>query len=203
MKDKLKKFINGNIALSVALIILGIVIAIFPGQTIFFFTYGSGVIMLIYGIYLLISDRKSSFNPYEFSFLGVALLVFGINSFINPERIAVFLPVILGIWFISSSISKLRISIGLKSANKKLFISALILSFVSMGIGIYFVVNPMGAGETVMMILGILLAVYATCDLVNMVIFKKYFDMVNKYFNDKTDIKKIKEGEVVETDKKA
>ena len=51
MNEKLKKFINGNIALSVALIVLGVIIAVFPGETIFFFTYGSGVIMLIYGIY--------------------------------------------------------------------------------------------------------------------------------------------------------
>lgn len=197
MKEKLKKFINGNIALSVALIILGILIAVFPGQTIFFFTYGSGVIMLVYGVYLLIVGRRNYYSPFEFSFLGVALVVFGINAFINPDRIAVFLPIILGIWFISSSVSKLRICASLRSADKRYFISALILAFISMGIGIYFVVNPMEAQETVMMILGILLAVYAACDFVDMIIFKKYLDTVNKYFNNET--KKIQEGKIVKS----
>lgn len=199
MNEKLKKFINGNIALSVALIVLGVIIAVFPGETIFFFTYGSGVIMLIYGIYLLIAERQSYYSPFEFSFLGVALVVFGISAFINPDRIAAFLPVMLGIWFIGSSISKLKICIGLKSIDKRLFISALALVIISMAIGVYFIVNPIGATKTVMTILGILLAVYAVCDLADMIIFKKYFKEVNNYLE--KDIKKIKEGEIVKSKK--
>ena len=168
-KDQLKKFITSNIITSIIFIILGIVIAVFPETTISVFTYGAGAIMLLYGLYQLITDHN---HPFGLNFIGVALVVFGINSFVDPDRIASFLPTILGIWFISTSISKLQLSASLRKLNKTLFITSLILAFISILIGIYFVSSPMAATTALMTLLGILLAIYAASDLANMIIFR-------------------------------
>lgn len=200
MKDKLKKFINGNILLSILFALLGILIAIFPGETIMIFAYTTATIMLAYGIFLLISGRKSMFNPFGFSVLGVALVVFGINAFVNSERIVAFLPLVLGIWFIGASISKLKMCASLKAVSTKSYIFALILAFLSMGIGIYFVIFPIDASETITMILGILLAVYAVADLVDMIIFKTHMEKVNEYFDDIKQVTgktKVQEAKIV------
>ncbi len=189
MKDKLKKFINGNILLSILFITLGVFIALFPGETIMIFAYSTGTIMLAYGIFLLISGRKSMFNPFGFSILGVALVVLGLNAFVNSERIVAFLPLVLGIWFIGASISKLKMCASLKTVSLKSYILALILAFLSMGIGIYFVIFPIDASEKITMILGILLAVYAVTDLVDMIIFKKNMQKVDDFFS--KDIKQV------------
>jgi len=192
MQEQLNKFITSSIVTSIILTILGIVISIFPAETISVFTYGSGALMLLYGIYLLVTGRRNTFNPFDFSFLGVALVVFGIISFMNPDRIASFLPTILGIWFISTSISKLKLSISLRPMNRTLFITTLILSFVSIIIGIYFVTSPMAATEQLMVILGILLAVYAVSDLIDMIIFKKHLKDLLAQFDGVEVIKSAK-----------
>lgn len=202
MKDKLKKFINGNILLSTLFATLGLLIATFPGETITIFAYSTGTIMLAYGIFLLISGRKSMFNPFGFSILGIALVVLGLNAFVNSDRIISFLPIVLGIWFIGSSISKLKMCAGLKSVSLKSYVFALILAFVSMGIGIYFVIYPIDASETITMILGILLSVYALADLIDMIIFKKNIHKVDEYLNEEikqvTGKSKVQEAKVVD-----
>ena len=172
IKDQIKKFITSNIITSVIFIILGVIIAIFPETTINIFSYTAGAIMLLYGLYLLITGRRGSFDPFGFSFIGVALVIFGINSFVDPDRIASFLPTIFGIWFISSSISNLQLSASLRKLNRTLFITSLILAFISILIGIFLVSKPLEAGKGFMTLLGILLAVYATSDLANMIIFR-------------------------------
>ena len=172
IKDQIKKFITSNIITSVIFIILGVIIAIFPETTINIFSYTAGAIMLLYGLYLLITGRRGSFDPFGFSFIGVALVIFGIKSFISPITTASFLPTILGIWFISASISKLQLSASLRKLNRTLFITSLVLAFISILIGIYFVSSPLAATASLMTLLGILLAIYAASDLANMIIFR-------------------------------
>ena len=195
MQDQIKKFITSNIITSITLIILGIIIAIFPEATISVFTYGAGAIMLLYGLYQLITDRE---NPFGFNFIGVALVVFGINAFVDPDRIASFLPTILGIWFISTSISKLQLSASLRKLNRTLFITSLVLAFISILIGIFLVSSPLEAGKDFMILLGILLAGYAGSDLIDMIIFRINLGKLLTQF-DGAEV--IKNAEVIKTHK--
>ena len=81
-------------------IIAGLLLLVFPQQSLNVITYAIGAVALIYGILKIVSYfRNREYSPlftWEL-ILGIILVGIGIFSFTNPGGIFAILPIILGV----------------------------------------------------------------------------------------------------------
>ena len=78
----------------------GVLLVIFPQESLNVITYGIGIISLVYGVLRIISYfRNKSLSPFFAGelFLGIVLVAIGLFSFLNPGGIFAVLPIVLGI----------------------------------------------------------------------------------------------------------
>ena len=89
----------------------GVLLVIFPQESLNVITYGIGIISLVYGVLRIISYfRNKSLSPFFAGelFLGIVLVAIGLFSFLNPGGIFAVLPIVLGILVLVEGISKLK-----------------------------------------------------------------------------------------------
>lgn len=89
----------------------GVLLVIFPQESLNVITYGIGIISLVYGVLRIISYfRNKSLSPFFAGelFLGIVLVAIGLFSFLNPGGIFAVLPIVLGILVLVEGISKLQ-----------------------------------------------------------------------------------------------
>ena len=90
-------------------IIAGLLLLVFPQQSLNVITYAIGAVALIYGILKIVSYfRNREYSPmftWEL-ILGIILVGIGIFSFTNPGGIFAILPIILGVLVLIEGISK-------------------------------------------------------------------------------------------------
>ena len=86
----------------------GVLLVIFPQESLNVITYGIGIISLVYGVLRIISYfRNKSLSPFFAGelFLGIVLVAIGLFSFLNPGGIFAVLPIVLGILVLVEGIS--------------------------------------------------------------------------------------------------
>ena len=97
-----------------------------------------------------------------------------------PESFSLIIPLSLGIWIITDSIFKIRIATSLKDNKDIPWILLLILSMLSLICGVIFIVHPIASSKIITSTFGIIVICYAICDIVDMVMFKKYINDIVK-----------------------
>ena len=86
----------------------GVLLVIFPQESLNVITYGIGIISLVYGVLRIISYfRNKSLSPFFAGelFFGIVLVAIGLFSFLNPGGIFAVLPIVLGILVLVEGIS--------------------------------------------------------------------------------------------------
>lgn len=193
MQKTIKKFLNSSILISIAFIIVGILFLVFPSDALDVLRWIIAIFFISSGVGTLIPDLTSRKAPFfGGTALGAILLVVGILFAVNPEVMGIF-PVILGTWFIASSVSTLRFSFQLVG---KACIIAFVTSIISIVVGIILIINPIGSGIAMTSFAGAMMILHAVSSLVDLIIIKKNLKDITKSFN------KLIEGEVVEEKKK-
>lgn len=187
MIKKLNKYINLSIVLSILLMILGMIIIIYPAMSLKVFSYGISIISIIFGIYLLIEDfrLKNYWLVFDFSLVGIVFLLLGVILLLYPNVLTTLIPIFLGIWFIISSIFKLKLTSLLSSCNNSIYMTSILMSMLSIICGILFIISPLNGAFAIALLIGILLFVYSLSDIVDMIIFKKNINEMHKYLKNK------------------
>lgn len=182
MVKKLNKYINVSIVISILLMILGGLIFIYPTMTLKAFSYVVSVILVLFGIYLIVEDYKFKkiLVLFDFSLVGILCLLLGIILLIYPNILTTLIPIFLGIWFIMSGIVKFRLTSLLSNSDFNGWIISLIMSILSVTCGILFIISPLNGAIALVSFIGILLFVYSLSDIVNMIIFKKDINNIEK-----------------------
>ena len=178
----LKKFNNlmtSSIIFSILLTIFGITLILIPKTYITVMSIMIAILLILYGIMLLALDYKSNIFIDNIT-SGILIIILGIILLLYPTIISTIIPICLGIWFISSSVSKIRLSILLKEENNK-WIVALILSILSIICGFILIINPFKSAIALTKVLGIVLIIYSVIDMINMIIFKKNVNDIIKH----------------------
>lgn len=194
MKDRIKKFINSAIITSVAFIILGIVFICFPEGSLDLIRWIVAIFFFTAGAYMIAANAGSRQPMFGASMLGVIMIIGGLIFAFN-ERVMNILPIVLGAWFIISSLSTISYSTALQNSNAKAF--SIITSVLAIVCGILLIVNPWGGQIAMMTFAGIMMLIYAISSLIDLLTLKKNLQDINKKFN-----KFIEEGEIVEENKK-
>ena len=151
------------------------------------FSYTTALVLAVVGIYLIVLDIRTMNNLFyiESGLLGVLLLILCFIIIAHPSTLAVLLPVVLGIWFIVSSIIKFKFSAGLRGDNIGLWVLSLLVTILSVLCGVIFIVNPIESSEVITSSFGLIMIIYAVADSIEMIIFKRNINKIAKYVKEK------------------
>ena len=185
MIKKINKYINTTLISSILLLILGAIMILFPETTLNITSYCIAIISLLLGIYLIIIDiniEKPLFFPNT-SLSGIILSILGIILLAHPKSLFILIPIVLGIWFIISSITKINYIQTLKYINKSLWISSIITTILSIICGLIFIINPLRSAAVVTTFFGIIMIIYSICDIYEIIIIKRNVNKIDKEIN--------------------
>jgi uncharacterized membrane protein HdeD (DUF308 family) len=185
MLKKLNTFINSSIIISIIMIILGIIMIVFPKASLNIFAIIIAIMLIVNGIYLIILDIKMHEHLIIFDTIlpGIISLLSGILMLIYPNTLTIIIPMVLGSWFILSSILKLRLTLSLRSFDGTSWLLALIMTILSIVCGSILILNPTISSITITLFAGLIIVIYSISDIIDMIIFKRNINNIIKYVN--------------------
>ena len=157
------KLLRGTVneyLLAIIGIIAGLMLAVFPEQSINVLTYAIGIMSLIYGAVKIVSYFRNKAVSYLFfieMILGIVLVGIGIFSFINPGGILAVLPIIFGILIVIEGVSKIQRAKLLKECGSQKWKTALLVGVLIGLLGIILILNPFHALVLTVRVMGIVL----------------------------------------------
>ena len=161
MVKKLKTTLT---ATSVCYLIVGIFMLLFPVVVSDFICYLVGFMFLFFGIAGIVMYAKTEVKtPYTSSTLVLAIILgaFGIYIFLDPKAFASFIPLVVGIFLLADSVSKLSMAFDLKKQEYSNWWQMLITSFVILILALILVFNPFEVITVTIRIIGAILIIDA------------------------------------------
>ena len=192
----IKKAKWGYIILSVIYIILGVILLIYPSQTIDVICRIIGATAVICGAYMIMKfffRGASSILSATGLVFGVFCLVCGIILIASPDFVKSILPFIIGIVIIIDSAFKLMTSFEIKNTTREGWIGVLVLSVIGLVFGFLIVFNAGAAADFVVRIIGVSLIIEAIENLCATAVVSGKFRSIKKSLG-----KKSIEGEFTE-----
>lgn len=160
----ISKLRNTLVATSILYLIVGIFMLFFPALVSDFMCYLVAISFLFFGIAGTVMYFKSEVKtPYNSSTLVLSFIigVLGLYIFLNPKNFASFIPLVIGMFLIADSISKLSMAFDLKKNNYINWWHMLIISFIILIFGLILVFNPFEVITASIMAIGMILIIDA------------------------------------------
>ena len=152
---------SGMMLLSIAYIVIGMMLLIMPQTSLLWICYAFGAVVLITGIVCLIQYARIRGTGFTAPFTAGL----GIFTLAKPQVVASFLPIVFGIFIVVDGLSRIGSAIDLAKRKGQKWWVLLLLSIVSVALGILLVLHPFGAAVSVVMVCGILLIVEGAMNL--------------------------------------
>ena len=130
---------------SVAMIILGLVLIVFPEISMLTLCYTIGVMMVVFGIIKLIGFFSKDLFKLAFQFdlaLGILSIVAGVLMIFRSDEILILLPSIIGIFIIIDGVFKMQTSMDAKRFGMEKWWFILLLAVITTLAGLFLIVNP-------------------------------------------------------------
>lgn len=193
MIKKLNSFINSSICISIMFIIIGIIMVIMPKMSLEILGVILSVILIINGVILMITDIKlnNNFIPVDMLPASMLSILLGIMMLIYPNILSIIIPLMLGTWFIMTSIFKIRLTLYLSKIQNTPWLLLMLISILSIVCGFILILNPIDSSVAITLFIGIVIIVYSISDIINMIVLKRNLNKLTKYF--KENIKIIEE----------
>ena len=159
---------SGMMLMSIAYIVIGMMLLIMPQTSLLWICYAFGAVVLITGIVCLIQYARIRGTGFTAPFMlvgGVITAGLGIFTLAKPQVVASFLPIVFGIFIVVDGLSRIGSAIDLAKRKGQKWWVLLLLSIVSVALGILLVLHPFGAAVSVVMVCGILLIVEGAMNL--------------------------------------
>lgn len=174
MKNKFQKMFIASLVSSILFLLLGLFLVLMPDTTLSLISYLLGSIILIIGIINLIHYFKSNEQAFKIELvLGIICIVIGLFIILNPKFIVSIIPLIIGIYIVTTSIVKLEYALSLKKHNSDSYLVSLILTIITLICGIILIFNPFKGAVVITRIVGFFILVYSIIDIVESVTLKK------------------------------
>ena len=156
----------------------------FTDTSITVFGYSLAMFLIVQGVYFVVLDiyDEMYFIPFGLLPKGVLSIILGAILFAYPKTLVVLIPVITGVWFITTSAINLRVSYMLKDISKSSWILTLVISILSIICGICLIARPIMSARIVIMTVGMVLIVYAISNIIDMITFRQHMNELIKTF---------------------
>ena len=177
MREKISRFLKGQMATSVIYILLGLCFICMPVDMVnILCKFIFGVVLIaagLYHIWLYVQEKPNATLMDLFS--GGLILVLGIFLFYNPQVVVKLLPVLLGTFILTDSVWVLKGSRKLMKNDKdspewKILLAG---SIVFICLGIIMIANPFSVVKVMVIFAGCVLLVNGLADLVFLFLLKK------------------------------
>ena len=168
MGNLLKKLKTNMVISALLCILLGLVLAIWPGMSMHIVCVAVGSVLIVGGLLRLLESfiaRDGSMYTQMNMIVGVVFTVVGIWIVIKPEKVLAIIPIIMGIVIVVHGFSNLQQAITLCREKYDKWWVALILGLVTVGFGAFLVFRPFVALDTAVTLLGIFLVYDGVSDL--------------------------------------
>ena len=201
MIDKLKKIEKSMIFSTIVTLVLGLLLTIFPEESLKILAYVIGISMIVMGLAFIIDYVKGSRldKITSISFvLGSIFVGMGIFFIIAHLKLASFIMVIIGIIFLIKGLCKVQLAFNVRGVldawKYNLIVGALTLT-----IGLILILNPTKSVDTFLRIVGIFIIIGSFADLAESIWILRDLDKVKDAdFVDKKQIAIIDTDDVEE-----
>ena len=157
-REQKKNMLGTFIVASLAYIILGIFMVMHPGKVEVAICYAFGIILTIYGAINIISfflNKDSDENLFLELVFGVIAAAFGIFTLFSPNLIQNILLISIGVIVIIDAIMNVKRSFHLKTLEMEKWWIFLIVSCISVLIGLMTIILRDALGGALIILLGI------------------------------------------------
>lgn len=155
-----------------ALMVLGLIMAIFPEQSNDIIIIAIGIALCIWGALRLISyfshDSLEIFGSFSLV-QGATLIGFGIFFIVRPSALQVFLAASLGTIIIIGGVMKLQYAVDMIRLKISYWWISLITAIITIALGVISLINPFTVLKWLMLFIGIAFIVNGALDLVSVV----------------------------------
>lgn len=205
IKAKAKKIAREFGLVKIGIVVLGIVLIIFPSQSLDLVCRVLAAALMIWGIFRIEEYIRLQRNEIFASFSlvqGGALLIFGLCIMIHPEMLTAFITAGLSLLLIIGGVLKLQYALEFSHMNSRGWTIQIIGAILMIAAGITAFVNPFGAANVLMIFLGISLIVDGVWDLVTLAYLSRFLKGIKKDFSEvqHSRHKKINQQQYVDTD---
>jgi len=175
----------GAIIESLVTIILGIVLVVWPGESIKVITWVVGAFLMVKGAfqvinYFIVKGQNDFFNNGLLA--GVISLILGVALFLIGEDIVNIFRIVIGIWMVYEGLVRISTSIKLYAANIPAWKYVLLLAIIVLLLGI-FVTFFKGAAAV---LVGWMMILAGVVSIVGDVMFIQYVNTVSDAITGKT-----------------
>lgn len=172
LSNILKKTGMYSLVSSIIFAVLGIVLIVYPEETIKVISYIIGIMFMLVGVYKIINyiTNKGNYDLYNYDLaFGIIAIVLGIVTIAYGSKIVSIFRIIIGLWIIYSAIIRFSLSLKLKALETDAWKYSLILAIVMLICGIYAIANT----GIIIVTIGVVVLVYAITDIIESIIFIK------------------------------
>ena len=143
---------------SLAYLVLGFIMLIFPTKISSVLCYTLGIVLTIYGLFNIITFfLKKEANMYLELIVGVIATAFGIFTLFSPTIIVEIIFVTIGIVIIIDSLMDIKHSFQLKALGMKHWWICLVVSIAIILLGLSTIFFPTFFGDFLIILLGIIM----------------------------------------------
>jgi uncharacterized membrane protein HdeD (DUF308 family) len=186
IKEKLinsaKKSEKSIIASSILTLVVGIMLAIYPGDTLSIITKIIGAFLMVFGVVQIINYFKNAkedrVGSASFAF-GIILFAVGLYIFINDASLTKFVTTIIGILICIKSVYKIQLAISLKDYSNSWKYN-LVSGLIVLSIGLIVIFYPYATAATILRVIGIALIVSSVYEIIESVVVIKKIDTTVK-----------------------
>ena len=148
----------GYILTAAALVVLGVILAVWPEMSTLIIGYAVGVILLVCGIVRILGYFSNDLFSLAFQFdlaLGLFTALLGAVFIAHPTWLSTAIPFLLGAFVLVNGLFTIQTAIDSKKFGMKLWWVALIFAVIESCMGLLMILNPFSGAKVLMIITGI------------------------------------------------
>lgn len=165
MKEFFKRVKAGIVIGALLCVALGVVLLIWPKETIDMFCKALAVVLVVMGIVNLATYFIDRAERVFSGILGLIVLLVGIWIFIKPERVEGIIPIVIGAILAIHGIQDIKLAIETKRNGYENWWAILLVAAVSLALGGACIVNAIGLIVLAMQFIGVALIYDGISDL--------------------------------------
>lgn len=168
MRDRLKNLSVSFVLLSVLYVLLGLVLLIWPATVMDALCYLTGGILLLYGVISIVGfcrEEMRTAGSFLTLLLGIVAAAVGAVLLFQPTLFQSILTVILGLYILIDGLLNLKRAMELRRMEHMGWTLYLILSLITVVLGLVVVFRPMLAGTALVRLIGASLLYSGIADL--------------------------------------
>lgn len=156
------RYVKAGVLPSLAFLVLGVLLLVMPQTSLLWICYAFGAVVLVTGIVCLIQYARVRGSGFAAPFLlvgGVITAALGLFTLAQPQMVASFLPVVFGLFILVEGCSRIGAALDLAKRKADKWWVLLLLSLLSIALGLLLLFDPFEAAVSAVMLCGVLLIV--------------------------------------------